>query len=244
MSAIAQKERLVSGVIRLRRAERAEGVSPARDDIAAVRVDLERMAGPTVTRAMAARLLGVSQTALDRWIATGDVPTLITRAGRREAPLHALIELTEAVREHRLVNPHDRHPLGSVLQARRSEAERLSTTTLLTEAERRRRDRDGGHRDAELRSLAYHRAVAQHLDERIVRDAQDRLTRWRSQVRIDPRYAQQWQKILAKPPSQIARLISTDTPRMRNLRQSSPFAGALSEPERRRALAAVDETPA
>jgi len=241
MNATIEKERLVSDIVRLRRAERA---SPARDDIAAVRADLERLTGPTVTRAMAARLLGVSQTALDRWIAAGDVPVLITPAGRREAPLHALLELVEAVRERRLADPHDRHPLGSVLQARRSEAERLSTSTLLRRAERRRHDHDGGHRDAQLRSLAYHRAVAQRLDERIVRDAQDRLTRWCSQARIDPRYAQRWKKILTKPPAQIARLIGADTPHMRDLRQSSPFAGALSEPERRRALAAVDETPA
>jgi hypothetical protein len=75
------------------------------------------------------------------------------------------------------------------------------------------------------------------------RDAEDRLARWRSQARIDPRYARQWQKILAKPHAQIARLIGADTPRMRDLRQSSPLAGALSEPERRRVLAAVDETP-
>ncbi len=241
MSAIAEKERLVSDVVRLRRAER---VSPARADIAAVRADLEHMTGPTVTRAIAARLLGVSQTALDRWIAAGDVPVLITPSGRRETPLHALLELIEAVRKRRLASPRDRHPLGSVLRERRSEAERLSTSVLLTAAERRRSDSDDGHRGAELRSLAYHRAVAQRMDADILRDAQDRLVRWRSQARIDPRYAQRWEKILTKPPAQIARLIGEDSPRMRDLRQSSPFAGALSEPERRRVLAVVDEMPA
>lgn len=239
MSAIAEKERLVGDVVRLRR---AEGGSSAREDIAAVRADLEHMAGPTVTRAVAARLLGVSQTALDRWIAAGDVPVLITRSGRREMPLQTLVELIEVVRERRLTNPRDRHPLGSVLRERRSEAERLSTSGLLTEAERRRSG--DGHRGAELRSLAYHRTVARRLDVKILRDARDRLARWRSQARIDPRYAQQWEEILAKPSSQIARLIGDDTPRMRDLRQSSPFAGALGEHERRRVLAVVDEMPA
>jgi hypothetical protein len=238
MSAIAEKERLIGHLARLRRAER---VSPVRDDIAAVRADLEQMIGPTVTRAVAARLLGVSQTALDRWIATGDVPVLITPSGRREAPLRALVELIEAVREHRLAEPQDRHPLGSVLRARRSEAQLLSTPMLLSAADRRRRVGDG-HRDAELRSLAYHRAVAQRLDESIVRDAQDRLARWCSQAKIDPRYAGQWEEILVKSPSRIARLIGEDTPRMRDLRQSSPFAGVLSEPERRRMLATINET--
>jgi hypothetical protein len=55
MSAIAEKERVIGDLARLRRAER---VSPVRDDIAAVRADLEQMIGPTVTRAVAARLAG------------------------------------------------------------------------------------------------------------------------------------------------------------------------------------------
>jgi hypothetical protein len=242
MSTIAERERLISDVARLRRAERT---SSAHADIAAVRANLERMAGPTVTRAVSARLLGVSQTALDRWIATGDVPVLITPTGRHELPLRWLVESIEAVRERRLSNPDDRHPLGSVLRARRAEAQRLSASALLGRADRRREgDSDGGHRHAELRSLAYHRAVAQRLDEGIVRDAQYRLARWRSQARIDPRYAQRWQTILAKPPAQVARLIGENTPRMRDLRQSSPFAGTLSEPARLRALAMVDEIPA
>lgn len=241
MSAIVERERLISDVARLRRAERT---SSAREDIATVRANLERMVGPTITRAIAARLLGVSQTALDRWITAGDVPVLITPTGRHELPLRWLVELIEAVRERRLTDPADRHPLGSVLRARRSQAQRLDTSTLLGRAERHDGEGEGDHRRAELRGLAYHRAVGQRLDESIVRDAQERLSRWCSQARIDPRYARQWQTILAKPPAQIARLIGEDTPRMRDLRQSSPFAGALSEPARRRALAAVDEISA
>jgi len=78
-------------------------------------------------------------------------------------------------------------------------------------------------------------------DEQIVRDARSRLTRWRSQGKIDPRYARAWEEILAMTPAQIAQTIAADTPRMRDLRQNSPFAGALNEPERRRVLAAVHE---
>lgn len=84
------------------------------------------------TPAMAARLLGVSQTALERWIASGDVPILITPSGRRETTLHALLELIEAVRDHRTAHPTDRHPLGAVLRARRAEAQRLDTSQLLS----------------------------------------------------------------------------------------------------------------
>lgn len=242
MSMVSEKERIIGDVLRLRRAE-SRTPAPARDDIAAVRANLEDMAGATVTRAMAARLLGVSQTALERWIAGGDVPVLTARSGRREVPLHALVRLIEAVRERRLADPRDRHPLGSVLRARRGQAERLDASTLLRATERRDRHREG-HRDAELRGLVYHRAIAQRLDEDIIRDVEDRLARWCSHERIDPRYARQWEKILAEPLSQVARTIGKDTRRMRELRQSSPFAGTLSEPERRRALAAIDQTPA
>ncbi len=236
MSVIAGKQRLINDVVRLRRAERA---SSAHDEIAAVRANLEELAGPTVTRAVSARLLGVSQTALDRWIASGDVPVLITSTGRREVPLHALVELLEAVQDRRLANPQDRRALGSVLRERRSASECLSTSTLLPRASRRRGA--GGHRAAELRSLAYHRAVAQRLNDEILRNARDRLERWCAQSKIDPRYARQWQHLLTGSPSEIARLIGTDTARMRDLRQSSPFAGTLSEPERQRVLAAVAE---
>jgi hypothetical protein len=236
VGAIAGKQCLINDVLRLRRAERA---SLAHDEIAAVRAHLEELAGPTATRALAARLLGVSQTALDRWIANGDVPVLVSSVGRREVPLHALLELLEAVQERRLAHPQDRRPLGSVLRERRSAAQCLSTSTLLPRTVRRRGT--GGHRTAELRSLAYHRAVARRLDEEIIRNARDRLARWRTQSKIDPRYARQWQQILTASPSEIARLIGRDTPRMRDLRQSSPFAGTLSEPERRRVLAAVAE---
>jgi hypothetical protein len=239
-----RRERLILDLIRLRQAERTY---PTSEEIAAVRADLEEMIGPTIARATAARLLGVSQTALERWIATGDVPILIALSGRREMPLRALVELIEAVSERRKKHPGDRHPLGSVLRARRAQAEQLDVSTLLDPANRRdetRRNQDkdkSTRRDAEQRGLAYHRAVAKHMDERTIRDARDQLARWRSQRKIDQRYAQRWEEILATPPAQIAKVISQDTLRMHDLRQNSPFAGALTEPERRRVLAAVNK---
>lgn len=78
------------------------------------------------------------------------------------------MELVEAVRERRLASPADRHPLGWVLRARRSEAQCLNTSTLLGDYDRG--ECDDAHRRAELLSLAYHRAVAQLLEDGIVRD--------------------------------------------------------------------------
>ena len=234
MSLVGEKEQLVNNVIRLKRAER---VCPGSEEILAVRRDLERAAGATVRRAMAARLLGVSQTALDRWIAQGDIPSVLTPESRREVPLHALVDLVEAVDERKRTTD-DRHPLASILRQRRSDAERLDPQIILPRRYRRR-ERVHGHRGAELRSLAYHRAVAQRLDERIVEEARQRLERWRSEGKIAPRYASRWEEILSRPLPQTARFISSDSQPARDLRQSSPFAGTLSERERRRILELV-----
>lgn len=234
MSLIADKEQLFRHIVRLKRAEQ---LSPAREEIAAVRSDLERTVGPTVRRAMAARLLGVSQTALDRWIAQGDIPSVITPSGRHEVPLRALIQLVEAVEEEKR-SGDGRHPLASVLRQRRSVAEQLDPRMILP-TRYLRRDRNRGHRRAELRSLAYHRAIGQRLDAQLAGEALDRLREWRSEGKIDPRYAEQWEEVLSRPLPRIAKLIGSDSERARELRQNSPFAGLLSEPERRRVLETV-----
>lgn len=234
MSLIGEKERLVSNVVQLRRAERA---CPASEEIEAVRGDLERRIGPTVTRAQASRLLGVSQTAFDRWIGQGDISVVITPSGRREVPVHALLDLIEDVEDHSRTHA-ERYPLASVLQRRRAEAQQLELGTILP-TRYRRRGGEHGHRPAELRALAYHRAVAQRLDAWTVKEALHRLRRWRSERKIDPRYADQWEEILSWPLPRISRLISQDSERARALRQSSPFAGVLHERERQRVLDAV-----
>jgi hypothetical protein len=222
--------------VRLRRAERS---SAARGDIVAVRTDLERTIGPTVSRAMAARLLNVSQTALDRWITTGDVPVVLTPGGRHEVPLHVLTQLLESVAD-RHESGADRHPLASVLRRRRAESGRLDSSALLSNQDLQGLERS--HRSAELRGLAYHRAVAQRLDEDLVHDARSRVERWMTDGAVDSSYAQAWLEVLSLPLSQIGDLIGQDSEQMRDLRQSSPLAGVLTEPERRRVLAAVEET--
>jgi hypothetical protein len=232
MNAITDREQLLTNVVRLRRAERDCRASP---EIRTVRRDLERKLGPTVTRAVAARALGVSQTALERWIERGGIPVVMTPRGRHEVPLRALVDLVDAVEERR--SKGDRFPLASVLEEQRLSAELLDLRRILPR--RHRRDSEGGHRGAELRGLAYHRAVAERLNEEIVADALDQVQQWRSESRLDPRYADQWEEVLSRPVSRIARFISEDSPRARGLRQNSPFAGVLTEPERRRVLEAV-----
>src|SRR5919202_5941744 len=91
---------LVENIVRLRRAARsADGA--VRDEIESVLANLEDAAGPTVSRAEAARLLGISQTALDRWIGKGEIPAVVTPGGRREIPLAQLVGLLEDLESRR-----------------------------------------------------------------------------------------------------------------------------------------------
>jgi hypothetical protein len=156
VSWIKHREQLVRDIASLRAAEAATASS---DQLAGVRQHLEELVGRTVPRASAARTLGVSQTALDRWIRSGDVPAVMTPRGRDEVPLSALVELVQAVDRRR----DELNPLASVLRSRRAQAEQSDASRLITRVDLA--DSPSGHRGAELRSLAYHRAVADRLDE-------------------------------------------------------------------------------
>jgi hypothetical protein len=216
------RELLVRNAARLRRAHRRY---PDDEDIAAMRIDVERAAGATVGRAASARLLGVSQTALDRWIGLGEIPAVRTPTGRHEVPTAALLDLLDEL-EQRGVPA--RHPLAAILRKRRS-VERISPSAPSPLSA-------PGHRAAELRGLAYHRAVAQRLDDAIVADALARLRRWRAERRIHPHYADAWEALLAGPRARLRQAILTDNDAAAALRQSSPLAGVLSDAERRQIL--------
>lgn len=213
---------LIESLVRLRRAERMTDGS-ARAEIDAVLTQLEELVGPTVGRSEAARLLGISHTALDRWIDKGDVAAVLTPRGRREIPLTELVGLLEEMNEDG--DEQSAAPLASVIRERRLRAEAFDPGELLP---RRRSD--------DLHSLLYHRLVARTLDEKEVRNARRRLRRWRDHGRIHPQWADEWDRLLALPPRRIARLIALDSEEARGLRQNSPFAGALTEQERRRLL--------
>lgn len=234
MSQVADREQRIRDIVRLRRAER---VTPAKDDVAAVRANLEAAVGRTVTRALAARLLGISQTALDRWVHRGEIPVVITPGGRREVPLTEVVGLIMAL-EEREGRRDDSYALASLMRERRTAAAGLKAEDVLPRRHRLRNE-DSSHRGAELRSLAYHRVVGRRLDDRLVDHARERLSRWAAEDRIDPRYLRHWEAILNRSPASIARIIARDDQRGRDLRQRSPFAGALNEHERQRILEIV-----
>lgn len=221
----------IDSLVRLRRAERLADLT-VREDILPVREFLEDLLGPTVRPADAARSLGISQPALNRWMDKGDVATVVTPEGRREIPLTELLELVEDVDEMRAEGVQ--RPVARVIRDRQRRA--LETIDL----DRIFPERKRSHRAAELRSLAYHRVVADRLDDLLVERARRRLDRWREADRIHPRWADEWGDVLSRSLSEIGKVISADTAHARSLRQTSPFAGVLNEHERRQLVRSVE----
>ncbi|GAC1512813.1 MAG: hypothetical protein NVS1B3_16810 [Candidatus Dormibacteraceae bacterium] len=230
----SRKPQLVRALVGVRRAGRRH---PEDADLAAARLLLEEDLGPTVSRRLAAEVLGLSHTALQRWIDRGDIPVVFSEAGRMQIPVAALLELDEEVSAARAAGR--RHVLEPWALRAQQRSERLPLD-LLSDIE----TRDGGHRQPQLRGLAYHRAVSKRLTARMVADARQVLAAWEQEGRIDATYARLWRDLLAKPLPDVRRELAADTAQMADLRQNSPFAGMLSERERRAVLAvAAAEMP-
>jgi hypothetical protein len=225
------RRRVFEDVVRLRRAER---VSPSAQELGAVRLHLEGMLGDAVSISFAAQMLGVSHPALRRWVESGDVPFVITPRGRRAIPVGALAGIFEALENHRRNGRV--HALEAVVKETSERADRLPSGALLPEE---RDDADAGRR-SELRSLAYHRAIARRLDRSTADMALALIRYWRDQGSVDPRYAGEWEQLLEGPLPSVRKVLEEDSQRAHDLRQNSPFAGLLSEAERRRIAAEVD----
>jgi hypothetical protein len=229
MGVVERKQELFENIVRLRRAGRQV---PGNRDLAEVRVALERELGETVSRRLAARVLGVSHTTLNRWVKAGDLPVVYSPKGRFEVPVPALMDLYEEVETERAESPQ-RHALAPTMARRRDAARRLHVDDPGDFGERDSHDR------ALARSLAYHRVVARRLRRPMVGEAQHVLLRWREQGRIDSHYADRWERLLDRSIPEIRRALTDESQKAADLRQSSPFAGVLSELERRRIVREV-----
>lgn len=221
----------IESVIDLAKAERlSSGEVTAR--IHSVRERLESSLGDSVRPSEAAQLLGVSAPSLKRWLDSGDIPTVLTRRGRREIPVAELVDLV--LESEQLRQGGRKRTLSAAIRSRRERASELDIDSLLPP----RRPRT--HRQAELQSLAYHRLVARRLTPQLVADAQTKLDRWENAGKLDPRWAGEWRRLLERPLAAIRRTIGSDSVRSRELRQTSPFVGILTEQERRRIIETVE----
>jgi hypothetical protein len=91
------------------------------------------------------------------------------------------------------------------------------------------------HRLLEARSLAMHALIARkiELDPGLLDIASRNIQRWRDRWKQEaPSWLNEWQELLKQPWRQIAALITEPSEHAARLRQSSPFAGVLTNEER------------
>lgn len=91
------------------------------------------------------------------------------------------------------------------------------------------------HRLAEERSVAYHRTIAARLgcEREILENARRRVQGWLTSSGDEaPFYARKWAEVLAGDAASIAAFLVERSELADELRQSSPFAGALGPQER------------
>lgn len=95
------------------------------------------------------------------------------------------------------------------------------------------------------RSVAFHRAIAKKLlrqPAKVIGKAERNLAKFPSVIDVSHPWAAQlvstWRRWLALPPEELARrIVEEDGWLERDMRQSSPFAGVLTEQERYEVLA-------
>jgi excisionase family DNA binding protein len=220
MGIVDDKRRWFEQVLALRRAERA---APEVREIPEVRAQIERQIGSALSVSSAARILEVSETTLRRWIQRGELPLVITERGRRGIPTRVLADLYEQVAEQRVRGR--KHVIEPGVAASRDAARRMRVDASAV---------DDPHRRNQARALVYHRAVARKLTRAMAADALHRVWEWQKSGRIDPQYAERWEQLLRSPIATIKARIGADDVEGDDLRQNSPFAGMLSEAERRR----------
>ena len=90
------------------------------------------------------------------------------------------------------------------------------------------------------RYQADQRLVADRLTSEIVATALRNIDRWESAGQLDSRWANEWRRLLERPLPEIQRALRSDSKIARELRQTSPFVGLVTEQERRRIIEAVE----
>ena len=118
--------------------------------------------------------------------------------------MSSLLEVYEDVQAQRESGRH--HVVEPGIAAARARARNIRPTEVPEDADE--------HRSAEIRSLSYHRAVARRMRRSMVDDARHRLWVWRPNDRIDPRYAAEWEQVLASPLRDVRALITEDSERV------------------------------
>lgn len=159
---------------------------------------------------------------------------MYTPKGHQRVPIGALLAIEDRVARKRAEGHRRLHHLEGVLQEDRERAATMRPDRYLSADQV-----SSGHGKPELRGLAYHRAIAERLNHEVVEEAHYRMLKWLEEGALQEGYAAAWLELLEAPIPAIRKAITEDDQRGRDLRQNSPFAGVLSERERRRILEAT-----
>jgi len=91
------------------------------------------------------------------------------------------------------------------------------------------------HRRLDERSLALHQLVAQKVQAvpALLDKARENMRRWQEASGSPSLAYAEWEQILSAPVDEVAAFLAERSERATRLRQSSPFAGILTEAERR-----------
>ena len=100
-----------------------------------------------------------------------------------------------------------------------------------------RRRASGGMTPDQLRSLWLHRAVAGHValdPDSALRSARDNAKRFlaRGPSSGSTRWLRRWLRLIDQGPEPVMEMLTSTSGIAREMRQNSPFAGVLTEPER------------
>jgi hypothetical protein len=91
------------------------------------------------------------------------------------------------------------------------------------------------HSRLDERSLAMHQLIAAKVqaDPALLDKARENVRRWQASDGSPKLALAEWEQILDGPSNQVAQFLAERSERATRLRQSSPFAGILTEAERR-----------
>ncbi len=101
---------------------------------------------------------------------------------------------------------------------------------------------DSDHSRLDERSLALHQLVAEKVqaDPALLDKARGNIRRWQEANESPSLALAEWEQLLGGPVDQVAAFLVERSERATRLRQSSPFAGILTEDERRAVFDAHD----
>jgi hypothetical protein len=91
------------------------------------------------------------------------------------------------------------------------------------------------HSRLDERSLALHQLIAEKVqaDPALLDKARENVRRWQASDGSPKHALAEWERILSGPVNQVAHFLVERSERATRLRQSSPFAGILTDTERR-----------